>query len=734
MMEMTLNPPDQGGLRMCDLVMKGGITSGIVYPPAVIELKDHYRFRHIGGTSAGAIAAAVTAAAEFNREEGGFKKLGELSDWLGQGNNLRNLFQPIPETSALMDIIDVLIAPPPSPATPASNGAQNPGASQQSILRNIIPFLNKLAPAWRDSNPDYSLGARKGMWYGIGAGIVLAFIVSLIVFSILSFLVPPGLRNVVVLIVLIVSGVASGVLGGLRGRRVGGLLGGLTGLVDKVTKTLPNNFYGICPGHQDGASNVLTDWLYNGIESVAGPDHDSPLTFGQLKKKKINLDMVTSNLSHQQPYVMPAGLQNFVFKEVDMFKLFPAEVVKHMIDNPPENSIIPRDRLPEGYYFLPGEVDLPIIVCTRMSLSFPVLLSAIPLYTIKSSALGQSGVVGLKLTENDLQINWFSDGGISSNFPIQFFDAWLPKIPTFGINLTSMPEESFTTGQQPSALTTAVAAQTAAATTAGAQQPAAISSTLTGKEAPASSTQAQQPAATIPAGAAAQNGHRANQKLLSRDTFSALDMKHVRRSTTPVFEDVYLPKPEDLQDPEWQELDSVPGFLYAAFRTAQNYRDNLQASLPSYRERVVQIRLNKDEGGLNLNMPPEIITRVAEKGQRAGKILSDPHDFNFEHHWWVRFRVLMAQLELNLEGIQGVLDSPGFDGRLEQQFSSETDVKLKFPYYRDETWCKEAIKRVGELRTLIDAWQDAHSQSPMPHLFSTDPPLPQPVLRVTPEV
>src|SRR3954464_9746176 len=47
----------------CDLVMKGGVTSGIVYPNAVLELAKRYRFKNIGGTSAGAIVAAVTAAA-----------------------------------------------------------------------------------------------------------------------------------------------------------------------------------------------------------------------------------------------------------------------------------------------------------------------------------------------------------------------------------------------------------------------------------------------------------------------------------------------------------------------------------------------------------------------------------------------------------------------------------------------------------------------------------------------
>jgi predicted acylesterase/phospholipase RssA len=64
--------------RECDLVMKGGITSGIVYPRAVLALKEQgYYFRCIGGTSAGAIAAAATAAAEFGREAGGFEGLAQ---------------------------------------------------------------------------------------------------------------------------------------------------------------------------------------------------------------------------------------------------------------------------------------------------------------------------------------------------------------------------------------------------------------------------------------------------------------------------------------------------------------------------------------------------------------------------------------------------------------------------------------------------------------------------------
>ena len=66
----------------CDLVMEGGITSGVVYPPAILKLARRYRFRAVGGASAGAIAAAATAAAEYGREEGGFTAFEEMQQEL----------------------------------------------------------------------------------------------------------------------------------------------------------------------------------------------------------------------------------------------------------------------------------------------------------------------------------------------------------------------------------------------------------------------------------------------------------------------------------------------------------------------------------------------------------------------------------------------------------------------------------------------------------------------------
>ena len=42
----------------CNVIMKGGITSGVIYPRALSEFAKTYRFRSLGGASAGAIGAA----------------------------------------------------------------------------------------------------------------------------------------------------------------------------------------------------------------------------------------------------------------------------------------------------------------------------------------------------------------------------------------------------------------------------------------------------------------------------------------------------------------------------------------------------------------------------------------------------------------------------------------------------------------------------------------------------
>ena len=98
--------------RSCDIVMKGGITSGVVYPHAVCELARTYRLRSVGGTSAGAIAAAAAGAAEAGRATGGFARLAALPDWIASGTNLFDLFQPQRGTRKLYRIFSSALGSP----------------------------------------------------------------------------------------------------------------------------------------------------------------------------------------------------------------------------------------------------------------------------------------------------------------------------------------------------------------------------------------------------------------------------------------------------------------------------------------------------------------------------------------------------------------------------------------------------------------------------------------------
>lgn len=100
--------------RYCDLVMKGGIASGVVYPEAIAKLSHYYRFQSIGGTSAGAIAASVTAAAEYQRRltgsRAGFDLLKQLPTKLGDKTSsgkskLLSLFQPQPPLRRLFSVL-----------------------------------------------------------------------------------------------------------------------------------------------------------------------------------------------------------------------------------------------------------------------------------------------------------------------------------------------------------------------------------------------------------------------------------------------------------------------------------------------------------------------------------------------------------------------------------------------------------------------------------------------------
>ena len=175
------------------------------------------------------------------------------------------------------------------------------------------------------------------------------------------------------------------------------------------------------------------------------------------------------------------------------------------------------------------------MLAARISLSFPGLISAIPLYAVDTSRKNPADRKAVRC--------WFSDGGITSNFPIHFFDSLWPRRPTFALD-------------------------SAAATT-----PTIRTRTCTTRPTP-------------------------------------------RGSATPT------------------EITSLRGFIGAILDTMEYWADDAQAAMPGYRDRIVEVHLHPDEGGMNLQMPSEVVATVAEKGRQAAEALAQ---FDFDQHRWTRY-------------------------------------------------------------------------------------------------
>src|SRR6266403_623425 len=127
--------------KICDIVLKGGITSGVVYPLALVSLAEKYRFSNIGGTSAGAMAAVAAAAAEYGRhiENAGFDRLARIPGELGP--NLLSMFQPTPALKPLFDIfVAALKAKTKTGRSIAISGAAV-GCYWLSALLGLLPGL-----------------------------------------------------------------------------------------------------------------------------------------------------------------------------------------------------------------------------------------------------------------------------------------------------------------------------------------------------------------------------------------------------------------------------------------------------------------------------------------------------------------------------------------------------------------------------------------------------------------
>lgn len=395
-------------LPECNVIMKGGITSGVVYPKALAEFAQTYRLRSLGGASAGAIGAAFGAAAEHGRQRGydSFTQLTTIPDALSDGK-LARLFQPQPPTRALL------------PVLMSATGHDKVGEGTHGLGR----FLSVTGALVR----GFPLAALLGALLGFVA-------------AVLGVVFGGAIWGLVLVLGLVVA-----------------LVGAAAGLVwaafRTLTRAVPANAFGICSGlSTDPVNNpAFTDWLADWLDRLAGRDPAGPpLVYGQLwtgsdavravdvADREVDLRMVSTCLTQGRPYEMPWEARGFFFDPAAWRRLFPKRVVDALEAAPPASPPDPADaadwaaedaaaaRHQPPLRRLPDPEHLPVIVSVRLSLSFPLLISAIPLWTIDRRERGPAPAFVML---------WFTDGGFCSNFPLHLFDAALPTRPTFAINL-----------------------------------------------------------------------------------------------------------------------------------------------------------------------------------------------------------------------------------------------------------------------------------------------------------
>ena len=729
--------------RYCDLVMKGGITSGVVYPRAITGLARAYRFHSIGGTSAGAIAASLTAAAEYRRREQndftGFERLERLPDDLasdakGAARGKTTLLSLIRPDIGTRRLFESFLGSLERKTTGQRWGFAIIGILRAYLVSTVLGVLLGLALAWPGS-----------------AGLAL---VAAVAYAAVACLTVNGWVALVMGIGLFVLGLPAFPIDGWTGQVLWGLHAlvlvvmavtacvGLHFYRDIVEELVPNGF-GACrcgpgPKEQDADAPALTLWLHRQIQTIAGLDGDRPdqvLTFRRLWQAKgapsetipgmvtpsgyvtpgdvgehgfdahdidaprsINLTLFTANLTHGRPYIFPLNdaTSRLFFEPEPLRAYFPETVIEWLLgaslpyaprrrDDPSVADVLARRptlrEIPVG--------DLPIIVAARLSLSFPLLFSAVPLWSIDYSGTGQRGRARGKGKAQDqgkarmasivedgqageasaadgagrgrIRQCWFSDGGICSNFPIHLFDSFIPSWPTFAISLEDTDSATVDDDER----------------------------------------------AWLPA-----------YHLQGRDDqWSGFNEKPDR-------------------------LGQLGGFLAAAVSTAKNWADSSAARMPGVRERVVRISLSHDEGGLNLNMPRERIVNLGRAGDlAAGALLrrfqgsaTAPAPGWLEHRW-IRFNTTLVAVRERLTNLRVAATQVPYALPLAQQLAQAGQAApLAADPGGDPDPAAQTLAGVqaASLQALLDAALQVKDEFDANNVDQPFKPTPKPTLRVRP--
>jgi Patatin-like phospholipase len=643
------NPPPID--RFCDVVLDGGVINGVVYPGFLVELARKFRFRSIGGTSVGAIAAALAAACEYNRRYGsdnGFneglaKMPGDLADWIDKPNEItriRSLFQPHKTVRPIFEwFVDVLGSGLDRSNKKVDDEQSGPiGSLNYAQPKSPFAWIFVLWDAWKKAIRHVAT-----FWFGLPLCALGALGMS-------GVLVMVGLFNPasfwpIVMFTEIVFLVAAC------------FLYPLCALVRQAIVLMRMPGSGACTGMRADGSGAqgLSEWLYEGVQKSANLPLDKPLTFGNLwaapggpkaadgsaEPRSIDLRMITTCLSHGRIYELPLAEDDAVvmFKLSELKPFFPPEVIAHLrrvskpltfdtcavlqrkykersiafqqmslpdpllvarfknLKNLIDNELQEAEDKPNG--LLDPDIrelptaDLPIVVAARLSMSCPVLFQNVPLVGFN---------LDVEAEDIDFVRLWFSDGGIGSNFPIHLFDKPIPRWPTFGLKILDMPPRAISSGKP---LTTYVP-----------------------------------------------YAHRSgcDDNLLyprDRGAFTALEVKPT--------------------------VSSFLQFLFAIYTSAKDGHDQSFLRMPDVRNRVVCVYLNNRAGNmLNLKIAPgKIIELALEVGARGGEnaasaylaTVRSPKYANWVNSWqdhrWVRLNMLTQGLRSYLRGFTQAVNASG---------------------------------------------------------------------------
>ena len=170
--------------------------------------------------------------------------------------------------------------------------------------------------------------------------------------------------------------------------------------------------------------------------------------------------------------------------------------------------------------------------------------------------------------------------------------------------------------------------------------------------------------------------------------------------------------------------------------TARTWVDEGQQFVPGYRDRIVTVFHDGQEGGMNLNMQQEVVTGLSERGRGAADRLVEVFAgdqpgvvpaWGWDNHRWLRFRTAMAAFSDTLGSFRGGFETePAGTTPYRVWVGAGADAPL--PSYPIEGTQRQAVNdRTQGLLDTADEWQQDPADA-----FTKGAPEPRPTMRLVP--